>query len=66
MTEDVTVETVETPTPETHSRFNVRKYARPALITTAVVAGAVLLKRKLNANVDGSATLTVETNDPEN
>jgi len=52
--------------PETQSRLSrARKYVRPALITTAVVAGVVVLKRKLNSSVDGKVNVTLETTDDQ-
>lgn len=60
-------ESVETPVLETPvaaaRRFNVRRAVKAAAITTGVVAGVVLLKRKLNTDVSGEVTATVATND---
>ena len=55
---DTTVAEI-TPTPK--HRFNVRRAAKAAAITTGVVAGVVLLKRKLSGSVDGEVTATVST-----
>lgn len=57
-----TPEVVVEETPATESRFNVRRAAKAAAITAGVVTGFVLLKRKLNADVDGEVTATVTTN----
>lgn len=58
---DQSVPVEETPETPTQSRFNRRKIVKATAITTAVVAGAVMLKRKLNASADGELNLTVET-----
>ena len=59
MTEQTT--TVAEPTPQPESRFNARKIVKVSAITAAAVGGALMLKRKLNANADGEFKLTVET-----
>lgn len=62
MTESTETPVLETPIVD-KPRFNVRRAVKAAAITTGVVAGVVLLKRKLNASVDGEVTATVATND---
>lgn len=59
---DTTPEVVVEETPsEPTARFDVRKALKVAVITTAGVAAAVWVKRKLSADVDGELNLNVST-----